>query len=95
MASNSIADIRKEFEEIDKQVLSLIARRMQLSKNIAGLKRDSGIGVIQPDIWHQQMWQRKSESLQLGVNEAFVVKLFSLIHDESVRLQREALEITL
>jgi chorismate mutase len=92
MANNTIAEMRKEFEDIDKEILKLIARRMQLSKNIAGLKRDSGIGVVQPEIWHQQMWQRKTEGKQYQVNEAFIVKLFSLIHDESVRIQKEELE---
>ena len=55
---------------------------------------DSGISVIQPEIWRQQMRQRKKDSGPLQVNEAFVVKLFSLIHDESVRVQNEILELT-
>jgi chorismate mutase len=91
---NNIIDIRKEFDETDSKILNLVARRMQLSKSIAGLKKDSGISVIQPDIWRQQMRQRKKDSGPLQVNEAFVVKLFSLIHDESVRVQNEILELT-
>lgn len=94
MSANTIAEIRKEFEEIDRQVLGLIGRRMQLSQKIAGLKQQAGIGIIQADIWHQQMRERKKEGHAIGVDEAFVVKLYSLIHDESVRVQRQALEVT-
>ncbi len=94
MANNTIADLRKEFDEIDHKILTLIAKRMELSKSIAPLKKNSGVGVVQPEIWHQQMRQRKKESGTLDVNEAFVVKLFSLIHDESVRVQNEVLEHT-
>ena len=81
MSANTIAEIRKEFEEIDRQVLGLIGRRMQLSQKIAGLKQ-------------QEMRERKKEGHGIGVDEAFVVKLYSLIHDESVRVQRQALEVT-
>lgn len=89
MMTKPIDDIRKEFEAIDKQILQLLAKRCQLSKVISGLKIKSGIDIIQPEVWQHQMQQRMKENELLGIDEVFLQKIFSIIHEESVRIQNQ------
>ncbi len=90
--NNSIIDLRKKFEEVDRRLLQLLGERAQLSKNMAGLKKQTGCGVVQTNIWQQQLKQRMAESQKLGLDAGFVEEIFTIIHDQSVAIQRSLLE---
>lgn len=44
-----IAELRKEIDELDRQLVRLISRRAECAQNIGKLKRNSGMPVYEPD----------------------------------------------
>ena len=89
MTNSLILEIRREFEELDQQLLELLAERVRLSKSMATLKKESGLAIVQPEVWRLQIQHRLEENETLGVDEGFVRKIFGLIHEESVRIQKK------
>lgn len=48
--------------------------------------------VVQTEIWEQQLNNRKNENDKLKVDSVFMDKIFSAIHDESIRIQNQELD---
>lgn len=89
-SSNSCANLktlRDEIDAIDSELVSLLARRMSVSREIGTLKRRESIPVIQPDRYRSLMEERIDEAARLGLSRDFMRKIFSTIHDESVSQQ--------
>ncbi len=91
MSIDSISDIRKKFEAIDKELLIILGKRQELSKQIAILKKKNSITILQTNIWEHQFQKRLKESEALNINAEFLKALFTIIHEESIRIQTEEL----
>ena len=89
MSIDSISDIRKKFEAIDKELLIILGKRQELSKQIVILKKKNSITILQTNIWEHQFQKRLKESEALNINAEFLKALFTIIHEESIRIQTE------
>lgn len=92
MVNCSIFDIRRQFDDIDKSILILLATRAQLSKEMALHKYNTDMEVVQSETWKQQLNNRLKENEKLKVDSDFLDKIFSTIHEESIRIQNQELE---
>lgn len=92
MKGDSISDLRKQFEAIDKDLLILLGKRIDLSKKIAVLKKEKAINILQTNIWEKQLQNRLKENEALKIDADFLKTFFSLIHEESIRIQKKELE---
>ncbi|MBR4738388.1 MAG: bifunctional 3-deoxy-7-phosphoheptulonate synthase/chorismate mutase type II [Bacteroidales bacterium] len=82
-----LAPLREEIDTVDHELLTLMARRMELSRQIAGIKREQGMTVYQSKRWDAVMDDRLRLGATLGLNEEFTKELLEKIHAESVRVQ--------
>jgi len=80
-------NLRTEIDEIDEQLLGIIARRMRTVEKIAQLKSEEKLNVIQPKRWQDVMVNVKSKAENRGLRPDFAEGLFNTIHEESVFLQ--------
>ena len=92
MVNCSTFDIRRQFDDIDKSILILLATRAQLSKEMALQKYSNDMDVFQPETWKQQLNNRLKENEKLKVDSDFLDKIFNTIHEESIRIQNQELE---
>lgn len=84
-----MAYLRTEIDDVDAQMQKLIAQRMKLSREMGNLKLANNISFFQHDRWNEIIEQVKRNSRDLDLNEEFMLKLFSLIHLESIDMQGE------
>ncbi|MBR3976819.1 MAG: bifunctional 3-deoxy-7-phosphoheptulonate synthase/chorismate mutase type II [Bacteroidaceae bacterium] len=78
---------RRQIDEIDDAIIELMAKRMNISREIGAIKRDKGITVFQPFRYNEIM-QRCEEYYRDGrLSAASVKEVFEAIHAESVRQQ--------
>jgi len=70
--------LRKEIDEINEQVISLLGRRMKVAKKIASYKKKNSLPVYDPE--REDIERVKIEKLakECGLNPEFTAKLFSL-----------------
>lgn len=79
--------MRQTIDAIDDQLIDLLARRMAVSEEIGRFKHVRSMPVIQPERYDALMGRRVEEATHAGIPPRFMRRLFSLIHEESVRRQ--------
>ena len=83
----ALAPLRQQIDDIDHEMLDLLARRMKLSRQIASIKEETHTQVYQPKRWEQVLQDRLQIAATLGLNTDFTKELLEKIHAESVRIQ--------
>jgi len=83
--------LRHEIDEIDHDLLQLLGRRMQLSREIGAYKKARNMAILQPDRWNEVLQEALSRGEGLGLSRAFVRILLKAIHQESINHQMNVL----
>ena len=83
----SIDRLRKQIDEIDEEILTLIAKRMQKAKKIGEIKRAKGLKIKDNEREREviEKWKRKAKELNLS--KEFVEKIVKEIIRESRDVQ--------
>ena len=82
---------RERIDELDHQILDVIADRFKVAKNIGELKKEHNVAVFQSDRWNEMLSDSKIQGQKLGLSDEFVEKLLQLIHVESVEIQNQVM----
>lgn len=83
----SIAQLRARIDEIDDELISLLAERMEICSQIGTWKRRNNVSVLQTSRWEEVMSLVLERSRSLGLDSDFVTSVFNLIHSESISRQ--------
>ncbi len=83
-----LKDLRKEIDALDRQLILPLGKRMLLSKSISLMKKDKGIDLRQPEREAELVALQKELALEPGLNPDFAERLFKLLLEESLSVQR-------
>lgn len=90
-----LAQLREEIDQVDSQILELLAKRQEVSRAVIQTKH-AGRSFIRDEARERDlMRQRISEAKPLGLDAHFVTKVFHEIIGESVRIQQDFVQSTL
>jgi len=89
--NKSLLAMRAEIDDIDSEILSLLARRMGLSCSIGELKKQNGMAAFQPERWKQILSEHIDAGKSLNLSEELVTNVFEAIHKASVEAQTDIL----
>lgn len=81
--------LREQIDEIDKELLQTLSKRMDIVEKIGEHKRDNNITILQLKRWNEIISTRPDFAKMLGLTEEFAKKLYELIHEESIQRQTE------
>lgn len=85
--SNEVSSYRRQIDEIDDALMRLIAKRMEISREIGEVKREKGLAVFQAQRYNETM-QRCDDYCRIARLDAGAMKdIFEVIHSESIRQQ--------
>lgn len=87
MSERDLAGMRSEIDDIDKELLQLLARRMDLSTQIGQYKKSHNVTVVQMDRWKKILADHLAMAETLGLEKDMVQSLFEAIHKASVDRQ--------
>lgn len=85
--------LRNRIDAIDAELLETLSSRVEIVKQIGKYKRDNNVTALQINRWTQLMENRVNLGKKLDLNETFVKILFQLIHEDSVRMQTEIMDM--
>lgn len=88
---SSMAELRARIDEIDSDILSSLASRMEVSRRIGECKRAHNISILQSSRWETVLARCCEDASGLGLDPAFVSRIFNAIHDASVAEQNKIL----
>jgi chorismate mutase len=85
--SKSIIDFRRELEFIDKDLMELLEQRMLISEEIGKYKKEKGLPIEDLQREKAIIEEKLAKS---NLSKEFIRKIYSVILEESKRVQREA-----
>jgi chorismate mutase/prephenate dehydratase len=92
MTSQDLAALRKSLDDIDAVLVSALGERARLARQIARVKAEGDGPVRDADRETALLQHRSSYGERLGLDPAFVRRIFREILDDSVRRQHDALQ---
>ena len=87
-----LASLRSEIDDIDSELLQLLARRMEVSAQIGEYKKHNNVTVVQMDRWKRILADHIATGEELGLDQEVVKAVFEAIHQASIRRQSEVME---
>lgn len=85
--NEQIALLRRQIDQIDLQVLDLLAKRMKLTEVIADHKKIENVSIFQPERWDVIIEQLLQQGKTQDLSEEFIFALTEAIHIESIQHQ--------
>ena len=86
---NEITILRKEIDQIDDNLLDLLSKRAKAVRRIGELKHENKIKRLDKKRRLQVIKSNTTKAGSLDLSSIFVRKIFNLIHDYSLSLQKE------
>ena len=83
--------LRQIIDEIDEDILYLIAKRFDIVTQIAHYKKEHKVAAFQLSRWKNILQSRKNLAKELQLRESFIHQLLSLLHEESINIQNQVL----
>lgn len=79
--------LRNKIDEIDLELVDLLARRMEISERIGDVKRKNNIAILQVERWNEIVRNVLAHGSELGLSEEFVMRYLASLHQESISRQ--------
>lgn len=92
--NNQLHELRHNIDEIDEQILQLIAQRMKVAREIGQNKKDNNISILQMSRWEDVLNNRSEYAQSFGLSEKFAKNYLQEIHKESIRQQTSIMNET-
>ena len=90
--SSELEYLRQIMDGVDAEIIDLLARRMDLSKRMGILKKESNMTVYSPERWREIVETRSEQAEKLNLQANFILELYEKIHHESIKHQLAILE---
>ena len=87
-----LAGLRGEIDDIDSELLQLLARRMEVSAQIGEYKKRNSITVVQMDRWKKILSDHVAAGEDLGLSPELISDIFEAIHQASIQRQSEIMD---
>jgi chorismate mutase len=86
---NNLDELRKQIDEIDKNLIELLSKRMDIVKKIGGIKRE-----LNKEIHDENRWQHILESVEksaenFNIEKSFIKNVFEQIHEYAKKIQKK------
>ena len=82
-----LASLRGEIDDIDDELLQLLARRMEVSAQIGEYKKSHNVTVVQMDRWKKILDDHVATGRDLNLSPELINKVFEAIHQASIERQ--------
>ncbi|MCX4331208.1 MAG: bifunctional 3-deoxy-7-phosphoheptulonate synthase/chorismate mutase type II [Muribaculaceae bacterium] len=89
--TEGLASLRHQIDEIDTDLVELLAKRMRISREIGQFKKEHRMPVLQMGRHDEIMQTRCNAAKEMDMDPDFMKVVLQAIHEESVRQQIEIL----
>ncbi|MBQ8058602.1 MAG: bifunctional 3-deoxy-7-phosphoheptulonate synthase/chorismate mutase type II [Prevotella sp.] len=87
--TENIKLLRQQIDNIDNDLVELLAKRMRVCREIGQYKKEHNIQVLQTGRYNEILDKRGVQGSLTGMSSDFIKQVFEHIHEESVRQQLE------
>ena len=91
-STESLAQLRKQIDECDDNIIQELAKRMHVAREIGTYKKEHNMPILQAQRYDEILQHRVSQAEKMGMNGEFMKTVLVAIHEESVRHQQEIMK---
>ena len=91
VTTEGIHELRNQIDDLDNQLMELLAKRMRVCREIGQYKKEHNMTVLQPSRYNEILDKRGAQGSLCGMDAEFIKNVFEEVHEESVRQQMEIL----
>lgn len=88
-AEEELRKCRNRIDHIDTQLAELLARRMSVVDNIAQIKSENNLPLVQPQQWNKVVNTYLRSALPDDNYSVFIQKFLDLLHQQSIERQKK------
>ena len=89
--TEGLKTLRHQIDEVDQELVELLAKRMRISREIGQFKKEHSMPVLQMGRHDEIMQTRCNAAKEMEMDPEFMKTVLQAIHEESVRQQIEIL----
>lgn len=83
-----INELRGTIDQIDEKIIYLLKERMNIVSEIGKIKKKNSLPILDKKRKAELLEINKNFAHKTGISKNLIEKIFSLIHDEAVKLQK-------
>ena len=91
MLNDSLATLREDIDALDAEILQLLGKRMEVSRNIGAYKDEHHITIFQYERWREILQTRTKWGKNEHLSADFVHQFLNALHLESIKQQTEVM----
>lgn len=88
MHKQKLQNLRKEIDIIDKDIIKLLYKRMQIVKHIGIYKRINNLPIFDQKRWNDVLDNRLHQAKKLGIDKNLIANVFDQIHTSALEIER-------
>lgn len=88
----NLEEIRKEIDNIDKELLDLLDKRTSLISKVAEYKIKKSIPVEDSERRKQIISSKRKKAEELNINPDLIEKIYTLLIDEACKIQEKIMK---
>lgn len=81
-------NLRKQIDSIDKSIIDLLTKRMEIVKEIGRFKKKNKLVLLDPIRWQKVVSSRKELAQKLGLNTKMVKNIWNTINEEALKIEK-------
>jgi len=86
--SQRIIPLRKDIDELDKQLFKILKRRLKVVEKIWILKKEHNIAPLDEKRWQEIVDNARAKALEEKLNPDLIEDIWNLIHKEALRIEK-------
>jgi chorismate mutase len=91
-SNENLEQVRQKIDDLDHQLIHLLADRMRLSQEIGTIKAQNQLTIMQFERWRSLVIDRLKTGNELGLDRDFLLQILQNIHQLSIQVQMEIFE---
>lgn len=82
-----LAGLRNRIDDLDRQLLEVLAERLAVCRDVAHIKEEHGLPIIQPQRVRDVVTERRQWSIDLGMDPDFTEQIMRVVLAETHRIE--------
>ncbi len=87
ISTEDLSELRRQIDELDGAMLSLLSKRMRVSREIGTYKKEHNMPVLQTDRYEEILERRALDASVMEMDKKFIKSILAAVHEESVQQQ--------
>lgn len=83
-----LAELRTKIDALDNELITLLASRMNIVREIGALKREAGLPALDSARWNEVVNAAKAAAMTHGLSEKLVEDVFNAVHTAALEIEQ-------